>query len=275
LSTAEKSLRLLLTNDQEQATALATELDQENRVRQEVEKEIFAAAIETIEKQFDAARDAAIVAGARGWHPGVLGIVASRIARKYHRPTIVVGFDEKGVGKGSGRSIEGLNLVEALTRCATTLEKFGGHEMAAGVALHDENFPKFTEAFCSTARSLLSEEALQRSLRIDHELPFTNIDVEFLRWHELLQPFGNGNPQPIFFARAVEPVAPPRVSNEKHLIFRLRQGEQHRRAVFFDGAANELPAPPWDVAFRIGADEYDGATLVGMRIEAMRRAEPT
>ena len=121
LSTAEKSLRLLLTNDEDEAAALATELDQQNRARQEVEKEILAAAIVTIEKQFDAARDAAIVAGARGWHPGVLGIVASRIARKYHRPTIVIGFDENGVGKGSGRSIEGLNLVDALTRCAATL----------------------------------------------------------------------------------------------------------------------------------------------------------
>jgi single-stranded-DNA-specific exonuclease len=227
----------------------------------------------TIEKQFHAGRDAAIVAGARGWHPGVLGIVASRIARKYHRPTIVIGFDENGVGKGSGRSIEGLNLVDALTRCAATLEKFGGHEMAAGVALHEENFPKFAEAFCSTTRELLSEEALQRSLRLDHELPFTSIDVEFLRWHELLQPFGNGNPQPLFFARGVEPVAPPRVSNEKHLIFRLRQGDRHRRAVYFDGATNEFPPPPWDIAFRIGADESEGETLVGMRIEALRAAE--
>jgi single-stranded-DNA-specific exonuclease len=273
LSTAEKSLRLLLTNDEEKAAALAVELDQQNRARQEVEKEILAAAIVTIEKQFDAVRDAAIVAGARGWHPGVLGIVASRIARKYHRPTIVIGFDENGTGKGSGRSIDGLNLVDALTRCTATLEKFGGHEMAAGVALQEDNFPKFAEAFCSTARELLSGEALQRSLRLDHELPFTDIDVEFLRWHELLQPFGNGNPQPLFFARAIEPVAPPRVSNEKHLIFRLRQGDRHRRAVYFDGATNEIPAPPWDVAFRIGADEYEGETLVGMRIEALRSAE--
>jgi single-stranded-DNA-specific exonuclease len=273
LSTAEKSLQLLLTTDEDQATALAIELDQQNRARQEVEKEILAAAIVTIEKQFDAARDAAIVAGARGWHPGVLGIVASRIARKYHRPTIVIGFDEKGVGKGSGRSIEGLNLVDALTQCAATLEKFGGHEMAAGLALHEENFAEFAEAFCRTARELLSEEALQRSLRLDHELPFTNIDIEFLRWHELLQPFGNGNPQPLFYARAVEPVAPPRVLSEKHLVFRLRQGDRHRRAVYFDGAAHEFPPPPWDVAFRIGMDEYDGQTLVGMRIEGLRAAE--
>jgi single-stranded-DNA-specific exonuclease len=273
LSTAEKSLRLLLTHEKDEATALVTELDQQNRTRQEVEKQILAAVIDSIDTQFNPARDAAIVAAAHGWHPGVLGIVASRIARKYYRPAIVIGFDENGLGKGSGRSIDGLNLVEALTRCASTLDKFGGHEMAAGLVVREENFERFAAAFRSSARELLSEEALQRSLRLDHELPFTDIDVEFLSWHELLQPFGNGNPQPVFFARAVEPVAPPRVSNEKHLIFRLRQGDRYRRAVYFDGAATEIPPPPWDVAFRIGADEYDGETFVGMRIEAVRAAE--
>ncbi|PYJ46708.1 MAG: single-stranded-DNA-specific exonuclease RecJ [Verrucomicrobia bacterium] len=273
LSTAEKSLRLLLTHDEGEAAALATELDQHNRERQQVEHQIFAAATEMIDKQFDATQDAAVVAGARGWHPGVLGIVASRIVRRYHRPAIVIGFDDHGAGKGSGRSIEGLNLVEALSCCANTLDKYGGHGMAAGLALHEENFDRFAEAFCSTARELLSEEALEPCLRLDYELAFTEIDVEFLRWHEMLQPFGNGNPQPLFFARAVEPVAPPRVANEKHLIFRLRQGDRHRRAVYFDGVANQLPVPPWDIAFRIGADEYDGETLVAMHIEAVRSAE--
>ena len=273
LSTAEKSLRLLLTQDESEAMLLATELDQQNRDRQEVEKQIFDAAIEKIENQFNAAADAAIVIGAQGWHPGVLGIVASRLVRKYHRPAIVVGFDEKGIGKGSGRSIEGLNLVEALNCCADGLEKYGGHEMAAGLAVREENFDHFAEAFRSTARELLSEEALQPCLQLDHELAFTDIDVEFLRWHELLQPFGNGNPQPLFFAREIEPVAPPRVVNEKHLIFRLKQGDRHRRAVYFDGMANQLPPPPWDIAFRIRADEYGGETLVAMQIEAVRRAE--
>ncbi len=273
LSTAEKSLRLLLTQDESEAMLLATELDQQNRDRQEVEKQIFDAAIEKIENQFNAAADAAIVVGAQGWHPGVLGIVASRLVRKYHRPAIVVGFDEKGIGKGSGRSIEGLNLVEALNCCADGLEKYGGHEMAAGLAVREENFDHFAEAFRSTARELLSEEALQPCLQLDHELAFTDIDVEFLRWHELLQPFGNGNPQPLFFAREIEPVAPPRVVNEKHLIFRLKQGDRHRRAVYFDGMANQLPPPPWDIAFRIRADEYGGETLVAMQIEAVRRAE--
>jgi single-stranded-DNA-specific exonuclease len=275
LSTAEKSLQLLLTHDESDAAVLAGELDQENRKRQEVEQQVVDAAIERIDSQFDEARDAAIVVGERSWHPGVLGIVASRLVRKYHRPAIVIGFDEAGLGKGSGRSIDGLNLVEALNRCADNLDKFGGHEMAAGLALREENFDRFAKAFCSTARELLSNEALQPCLRLDHELTFTEIDVEFLRWHEMLQPFGNGNPQPLFLAREVEPVAPPHVINEKHLRFRLRQGDRHRRAVYFNGASNALPRPPWDVAFRIRADEYEGETLVAMHVEAVRAAEPS
>jgi single-stranded-DNA-specific exonuclease len=273
LSTAEKSLRLLLTHDEGEATMLAAELDQQNRERQEVEKQIFDAAIEKIEDRGDVARDAGIVVGAPGWHPGVLGIVASRIARRYHRPTIVIGFDETGIGKGSGRSIEGLSLVEALSCCTERLEKFGGHEMAAGLALREENFDAFAEEFRKAARELLSDEALQPCVRLDHELAFTEIDLGFLQWHEMLQPFGNGNPQPLLLAREVEPVAPPRVVNEKHLILRLRQGNRHRRAVYFDGVTNPLPPAPWDIAFRIRADEYEGETLIAMQIEAVRQAE--
>jgi len=273
LSTAEKSLQLLLTHDESDAAVLATELDQQNRKRQEVEAQIFLAATEKIDGEFDPARDAAIVTGARGWHPGVLGIVASRIVRKYHRPAIVIGFDENGIGKGSGRSIEGLNLVGALMRCSGFLEKFGGHEMAAGLAVREENFDVFAQGFYNAARELLSDEALQPCLKLDHELAFTEIDVEFLRWHEMLQPFGNGNPQPVFLAREVEPIVPPRVMNEKHLLFRLRQGDRHRRAVYFNCAVSELPPAPWDVAFRIRADEYGGETLVAMHVEAVRAAE--
>jgi single-stranded-DNA-specific exonuclease len=274
LSTAEKSLRLLLTEHDGEATALAAELDHQNRERQEVEKQIFEAAIEKInEDRLDLARDAAIVVGARGWHPGVLGIVASRVARRYHRPTIVIGFDDTGLGKGSGRSIEGLNLVEALSCCSEGLDKFGGHEMAAGLALREENFDLFAEGFRKAARELLSDEALQPCVRLDHEVAFTELDMDFLQWHEMLQPFGNGNPQPLLLAREVQPVAPPRVVNEKHLILRLRQGNRHRRAVYFDGATDPLPRAPWDIAFRIRADDYEGETLVAMQIEAVRQAE--
>jgi len=274
LSTAEKALRLLLTNDETEAAALAEFLDKQNRERQEVEKQTLLAADEIIARDFDPARDAAIVASGRGWHQGVLGIVASRIARKYHRPAIVIGIDESGMGKGSGRSIEGLNLVKALDRCAEQLEKFGGHEMAAGLTIREDKIDIFSKTFRAAAREMLSDEDLEPRLRLDHELDLAQLNVDLLRWHEMLQPFGNANPQPLFFAREVEPAAPPRVVNEKHLILRLRQRDTHKRAVFFDGATEQLPSAPWDIAFRIRADNYEGETLVEMQIHAVRQSAP-
>ena len=272
-STAEKSLQLLLTKDENEAGALADLLDKQNRDRQEIERQVFIAAEEQICRDFDPLRDAAIVVGAREWHPGVVGIVASRISRKYHRPTIVIGFEANGTGKGSGRSIEGLNLVEALDRCAESLEKFGGHEMAAGLTIREEKIDVFAAEFRRVTRELLSDDYLQPCLRIDHELAFSELTGDFLQWHEMLQPFGNGNPAPLFFAREVEPVMPPQEVKEKHLILRLRQGNYHRRAVYFDSANLSLPPAPWDIAFRIRADEYEGETTLGMRIEAVRKAE--
>jgi single-stranded-DNA-specific exonuclease len=275
LSTAEKSLRLLLTQDETEASELAEFLDKQNRERQEVEKQIFAAAEENISHEFDSKRDAAIVVFERGWHPGVLGIVASRIAHKYHRPAIVIGVDENGVGKGSGRSIEGFNLVQALTRCADKLDKYGGHEMAAGLTIQEKNLDHFAKQFRETARELLSDEDLQPRLQIDHEISFAELNFDFLGWHEMLQPFGNGNPQPVFFAREVESVAAPRVVGERHLQLRLRQRNYHQRAIFFGAAVDALPKQPWDIAFRIRPDEYEGETRLEMRVEAVRESAPT
>ena len=274
LSTAEKSLRLLLTQDETEATELAAFLDKQNRERQEVEKRIFAAAEEKIAKEFDPSRDAAIVVFERDWHPGVLGIVASRIAHKYHRPAIVIGLDENGVGKGSGRSIEGFNLVQAMTRCADRIDKYGGHEMAAGLTVQEKNLDLFAKQFHQVTRDLLSEEDLQPRLRLDHEISFAELNFDFLGWHEMLQPFGNGNPQPLFLARGVESVAVPRIVGEKHLQLRLRQHNYHQRAIFFGAAAGALPKQPWDIAFRIRPDEYEGETRLEIRVEAVREAAP-
>jgi single-stranded-DNA-specific exonuclease len=184
LSTAEKSLQLLLTKDEIEAAALADFLDKQNRARQEIEKQVLFAAEEQISREFDPMRDAAIVVGAREWHAGVLGIVASRISRKYHRPAIVIGFDANGIGKGSGRSIEGLNLVEALNRCSGALQKFGGHKMAAGLTMQEKDIDLFSKDFRYAARELLSDEDLSAAanLRIDHELAFSELNGDFLHW---------------------------------------------------------------------------------------------
>jgi len=120
----------------------------------------------------------------------------------------------------------------------------------------------------------LSDEDLQPRLRLDHEINFSELTFDFLGWHEMLQPFGNGNPQPLFFARGVESVAAPRVVGERHLQLRLRQRNYHQRAIFFDAAISQLPPQPWDVAFRIRPDEYDGETRLEMRVEAVRESAP-
>jgi single-stranded-DNA-specific exonuclease len=272
LSTAEKSLQLLLTKDESEAAALADVLDKQNRERQDVERQVFLAAEEQIAREFDPIRDAAIIVSGRGWHPGVVGIVGSRISRKYHRPAIVIGFDETGNGKGSGRSIEGLNLVEALDRCAESMEKFGGHEMAAGLTIRQDKIDIFATAFRRVAHEMLSDECLQPCLRIDHELLFSDLNADLLRWHEMLQPFGTGNPYPLFFAREVEPTATRRVTNDRHLILRLRQRNYHQRAIYFDAPNAPLPPSPWDIAFRILANEYEGQTRLDVQIQALRSA---
>jgi single-stranded-DNA-specific exonuclease len=273
LTTAERALRLLLTTDSAEATALASELDGQNRDRQNVEREIVRAAEARIAEE-NLSQSPAIVLGDPTWHPGVLGIVASRIARNFHRPTIIVGFDETGLGKGSGRSIPGFSLVAALAQCADHLEKFGGHEMAAGLTIQERNFPAFVAAFQKSCRELLGAEHLEPCLQLDDELTLRELTWDLLRWHELLQPFGQGNPQPLFLVRGVEPVAPPQILKEKHLVLRLRQNGRHQRAIFFGGAEEPLPEPPWDVAFRISSDEYEGEIRLQMQVEALRAAAP-
>lgn len=279
LGVAQAALELLMTPDPERARVLAAELDAQNRERRNVEQATLLEAEAQIAALWASggAGGAAIVVGAAGWHPGVLGIVASRLMRTHHRPALVIGFDEAGVGKGSGRSIEGLSLVGALGQCAQWLDRFGGHEMAAGLTMRQTAFADFQRVFGEVARALLSDEQLQPFLRLDAELNLTDVDVDFLGCHEMLQPFGAGNPQPLFLARQVMPAAEPLIMKGKHLRLSLRQrtaraGTPPARAVFFNGAAQPLPPPPWDVAFKVEGDEYRGETRVQVQVQAVREA---
>jgi single-stranded-DNA-specific exonuclease len=274
LATAEKALRLLLTEDHVEAEQLARELDAQNRERQEMEKRIVLEAEEQLAESCDLSRDAAIVLGAKNWHPGVLGIVASRISKKYHRPAIIVGFDANGAGKGSGRSIEGFSLITALNHCAASLERFGGHEMAAGIGLPEQNLPRFREEFLAVARQQLTADALLPRLYLDAELAFADVNFDLLHWQEMMQPFGNGNPQPVFVSCQVELAAPPRVVGERHLAFRLKQHNWQHRAIYFDGTTAPLPPLPWDVAYRIRSDVYEGETRIQLQVHALRTAAP-
>jgi single-stranded-DNA-specific exonuclease len=273
LGTAQDALELLLTEDAGRARTLAINLDAQNRERRAVEEAVFQEALAQVTPEFDAARDAAIVVGARGWHSGVVGIVASRLQKRFHRPALVIAFDESGVGKGSGRSIAGLSLVAALAQCGAFLEKHGGHDMAAGLTLAEVRFAEFRDAFRACARALLTAEQLQPRLHLDAELTLGEIDYALLDEHEALQPFGMGNPQPLFFARGVTLAAEPRVMKEKHLSLILRQGGDEYRAVWFGAATGTLPRLPWDVAFTIERNEWQGTVSPQIHVRAVRYAE--
>ena len=274
LASAEQALELLLTDDPARARILADALSEQNRQRQEVEKAIHREALAIVEKEFSPDQ-AAIIVGADGWHPGVLGIVASRISKAWHRATFVIGFDDTGLGKGSGRSIEGLSMVKALSSCADLLVKFGGHEMAAGLTIQRDRFPQFQEAFRRQARQLLTDDQLRPRLYLDAEVSLADLHFDFLSHHETLQPFGIGNSQPLFLARNIRS-AETRILKEKHFRFMLLQNEggQTRQAIYFGGAQQPLPEPPWDIAFQVTRNDYNGRSTLQLEIKALRSSEP-
>ena len=273
LASAEQALELLLTEEPRRAQAIAEGLSEQNRERQEVEKAIHREAEAMVAREY-APEHAAIIVGGDGWHPGVLGIVASRLSKAYYRATFVIGFDENGLGKGSGRSIEGLSMVKALSNCSAHLVKFGGHEMAAGLTIERTQFADFQASFRKHARSLLTDDQLRPRLYLDAELPLADVHFDFLEHHERLQPFGIGNAQPLFLARNVR-AAEARILKEKHYKFSLLQngGGRAQEAIYFGGAQQPQPSAPWDIAFQVARNEYNGRVSVQLEIKALRAAE--
>ncbi len=272
LDTAENALQLLLTDDPKEAAGLAQGLDRRNRERQELETRVLEAALRQAGERYDPGHHRALVLGDDGWHQGVLGIVASRLCRQFHRPAIVVGFGPDGPGRGSGRSIPGFNLVEALRACGHTLEKCGGHQMAAGLSVTREQFTAFRSAFLEEASRRLSEEELQPSITLDAQVAIEEICFEHLDELSLLEPCGQGNPAPLFYLRAVSPVDEPKVLKGRHLRFSLRGRSGNLPAIFFNGASRELPRMPWDVAFRISRNEFRDQVVLQLEVQHLRSA---
>ncbi|MCX7869591.1 MAG: DHHA1 domain-containing protein, partial [Terrimicrobiaceae bacterium] len=272
LATAAESLRLLLTDDPGEAAHLAQSLDRQNRQRQKIEQDVCAEAEEWVLKRFDPSTSATIVAGARHWHPGVLGIVASRLMRKHSRPTIIVGFDSDGRGHGSGRSLATFSLVEALRRCTDLLLAFGGHNMAAGLSIEESRFDSFRQRFEQIAIEAGGASLFTPRLELDADLDLEDLDDELLDAQDRLEPFGTGNSQPIFRARAIQPAAPPRILKDKHLRLEFRAGRRRIPAIFFQAAEFQLPRPPWDMAFRAERNTWNGVSNPQIHIIAIRSA---
>ena len=269
----EDALATLTTDCRRLAHDFAVKLDAYNKERQTHEGVIRREAVEMLTRDFNPERDPVIVLGSRTWHHGVVGIVASRLMRQYHKPTFVIAIDEDGIGKGSGRSIDGISLVDAIRACESNLIAGGGHAMAAGLSIKEDQLDSFRAQFSEYVLTNSSVEQRQPTLMYDAEISFDQLSLEFLASYDLLQPFGNSNPQPVFISRGVGLSRSPLHMKNNHLRFMLRQGYHEQDAVFFGGGEYPLPDPPWDIAFTIDRNTFRGRTTLQLIIQSVRAAE--
>jgi single-stranded-DNA-specific exonuclease len=269
----EEALDLLTSADLAEARSLAQLLDDLNRKRQAEERAILEAATTRVDQEGWWPERWSLVVECEGWHPGVIGIVASRLVERYHRPTVVLSLDG-GQAKGSARSIRGLNLFDALTDCESLLDRYGGHAGAAGLTLPADRIQAFRERFEETARRRLTEDALIPVLQLDAEADFPDLKLETVRGLERLEPFGFGNPSPLFLTRSVAVLDARTLGVEaEHVKFRLEQ-----RGLRFDalgwrkaeGLRHIAPGMVLDVAHVPQVSRWNGRETVQLVLEGAR-----
>jgi len=262
--------RLLLTDDPHEADRIAATLEVENRSRQEMDGRILGEAMAMLERDYDPARDWGVVLAGEGWHPGVIGIVASRVVERIHRPTVVIGLDDAGEGRGSARSIGGFDMYAAMRACSEHLVRFGGHTAAAGCSILADRVDGFRAAFNREAHLQLDETRLVPEVRIDQELRLEDASLELVKLLKYLAPCGQGNPAPVFAVRGAEIAGYPRVVGKNHLKVTLASGAARLEAVGWgmgDRLRDVNPAlGPVDVAFKLEENTWNGRTTPQARI---------
>lgn len=270
MDTANKALELLLCEDPSNAKEIANILEENNRARQLVESQTTLEAIEILEGAASGEYDFGAVIGKRGWHPGVVGIVASRLSKKIHRPVFIVAVDEKGKGKGSGRSIEGISLVDFIESNQGVLEDGGGHDMAAGITIKEEALKLLNDNLQTFVSSQINNSLLVPKIELDCSCELNELNIELLDHYQKLEPFGFDNPEPVLVCSNVKPTSEPRILKEKHLRMTLRKGKYTCDAIYFGGAEYPIPSPPWDVAFSILRNDFRGRVSIQMNVKAIR-----
>jgi len=239
LGDASRAVRLLTCTEPTEAYALAQELEEENRNRRKIDEDTFLSAQQLAESLYDLESEAAIVLHQEDWHPGVVGIVASRMVEKYYKPAIMMATVD-GVAKGSARSVSGFDIYEALKRCEDKMLQFGGHKYAAGLTVDLSRLDEFRDAFKSAVEDLMTEEMKTPEIKIEAELALTDITPRFVRILKEFAPFGPGNVKPTFLARGLDVAGTPRIVGKNHLRLRLRQNGAVFDAIGF-GLGGLLP----------------------------------
>lgn len=271
IADAKLGLQLLLAEREDEANVIARELEELNRARQALDRDVLDAAMRQLEAPGAADRYAHVLSGA-GWHAGVIGIVASRVVEQTARPAVLVAVED-GVGKGSGRSISAFDLHAALGACADLFVRFGGHRAAAGLTMDAQHLPAFAERFDTIARARLTPDDLVPDVRIELELPLDAIDDAFERLVRHFEPFGIGNPSPQFQARGVRLVSPPRRVGSDGLRFAFDVPRGALEGIGWglaDGGSRFGPQEAVDVAFRIERDEYRGNARLQLKVADLR-----
>ena len=275
LGEAADGLRLLLTGNPSEARTLARALDELNGARQDEDRRTLDEALALLETSYDPAEDYGVVLAGEGWHPGVIGIVASRIVERIHRPTVLVALDGDG-GRGSARSIPGFHLYEALAGCTEHMRRFGGHAQAAGMDVDRDALPGLRAAFNARARQVLAPDDLRPTLRADVEMSLGDASLDLVHWLEYLGPHGIGNPRPVFLARDVR-VEGARVVGERHLKASLRAGGAPAVDAIGFGLAPRIPpdsvgAGAYDALVKLERNEWRGVTRLQARLVDLRKA---
>jgi single-stranded-DNA-specific exonuclease len=270
LDDASVAVELLLTDDRERAAVLAAQLNDGNEERQALEQEILNDALRMVTTDTSLKGRKSIVLASDSWHSGVIGIVASRIVELYHRPTILIALQD-GNGKGSGRSIPGFHLHDALRACSEHLIRFGGHKYAAGLTIDEVTLEEFAERFDEVAAGLLSEEDLLPEIRIDAELAPGEISRVTAEQVALLEPFGSGNPRPVFLLRCAK-VVEKTVVKGRHLRLRLAAGRSHLEAMGFSMAGRIPDGEFLDLVFCLEVNVWNGRESVRLRLKDARES---
>lgn len=273
MAQASIAVDLLLSQSDKDAYDIALRLDELNRERQRVEKEIFDEALEMIEKNSSFSDKKIIVLAKEGWHHGVIGIVASRITEQFYKPCILIAVDENGKGKGSGRSVEGINLFDALLASEEHLIQFGGHSLAAGLSLEMKNFDAFYECINKYIAENLKEEP-HKMLDIDCSVPPTFISVANAKMLERLEPYGMSNPKPVFAMCGVKVVSAVTMgTDERHLRLKIEAGDRIIEAVGFSFGhlAKYINAGRLiDIAFNLEVSTYQGNERLQLMIKDIK-----
>ncbi len=272
LGDPRRGAELLLTTDAALADLYARELKEANIERRALDSLAAEEAFKWVEEHCTPENDYGLVVASPDWHAGVIGIVASKVVERFNRPAILISIGEDGAAKGSGRSVSGLHLLQALDECADILDGYGGHAAAAGVSLRADKIDAFRERFNEVVKSKLSQEDLAPRVTADVETPIDQLTPKLLRIIKQMEPFGPGNMRPVLLTRGLKHRYPPKTVGQKHLKMSLTDGKAVMDAIAF-GMGERLPevsaAKTLDVAFGLEDNEWNGKVSLQMNVKGI------